>query len=76
MKYISVGKKLYEIIKISFFYMEVEAVQTDLKINDVPESEVWDIWEFEYYKVKLINNGGQAEIIDFDKWKKEHDLKK
>ena len=56
--------------------MEVEAVQTDLKINDVPESEVWDIWEFEYYKVKLINNGGQAEIIDFDKWKKEHDLKK
>lgn len=76
MKYISVGNKLYEITKISFYYMEVEAVQTDLTINDVPESEVWDISEFENYKVKLVNNGGRAEIIDFDKWKEGHDLKK
>lgn len=76
MKYISVANKLYEITRVSFFYMTVEAVETDLTKNDVPESEVWDIWEFEHYKVKLINNGGQAEIIDFEDWREKHDLKK
>lgn len=49
--------------------MTVEAVQTDLTVNDVPESEVWDISEFKNYKVKLINHGGQAEIISLDDWK-------
>lgn len=72
MKYISVANKLYEITRVSFFYMTVEAVETDLTVNDVPESEVWDIWEFEHYKVKLINNGGQAEIIDFEDWREKH----
>lgn len=54
--------------------MEVEAIQTDLTLHDVPESEVWDIGEFRDYKVKLVNDGGQAEIIDFDEWKEKHDL--
>lgn len=75
-KYISVLDKIYEVVKISFFYMEIDAVQTDLMIKDVPESEVWDISEFKNYKVKLINNGGQAEIIDFKDLKEKHDIKK
>ena len=62
-------------IKISFFYMTVEAVQTDLTVKDVPESEIWDIEEFKNYKVKLINNGGQAEIVDFDEWKDKRDAR-
>lgn len=49
--------------------MTVEAVQTDLTVNDVPESEVWYISEFRNYKVKLVNNGGKAEIVDFAEWK-------
>lgn len=52
--------------------MTIEAVETDLIINDVPEGEVWDISEFEHYKVKLVNNGGQAEVIDFEDWRKKH----
>ena len=44
-------------------------------MNDVPESEVWDVEEFRDYKVKLVNNGGQADIVDFDDWKKERNLK-
>lgn len=52
--------------------MAVEAVQTDLAVNDVPENEVWDISEFRDYKVKLVNNGGKAEIVDFDNYKKGH----
>lgn len=76
MKYISVANKLYEITRISFFYMSIEAVETDLTVNDVPESEVWNIEEFKNYKVKLINNGGQAEVIDFAELKEKYDLKK
>lgn len=75
MKYISVSDKLYEITKISFFYMTVEALQTDLTVNDVPENEVWDISEFKNYKVKLVNNGGQAVVIDFDEWKDKRDAR-
>lgn len=76
MKYMSVLDRLYEITKISFFYMTVEAVQTDLAVNDVPESEIWDIEEFKNYKVKLVNNEGMCEVIDFNEWKENHDLKK
>lgn len=72
MKYISVGNKVYEVVKISFFYMTIEAVETDLIINDVPEGEVWDISEFRNYKVKLVNNGGQAKMVDFNEWIEEH----
>ena len=74
MKYISVNKanKLYEITRISFYYMMVEAVETNLAMDDVPENEVWDISEFEHYKVKLVNNGGQAEVINFNGWKEKH----
>lgn len=72
MKYISVAEKIYEITKISFFYMTLEAVETNLTIDDVPESEVWDIEGFKHYKVKLMNTGGKAELIDFTDWKEKH----
>lgn len=49
--------------------MTIEAFQTNLTTEDVPEDELWDISEFKDYRVKLINNGGQAEVIDFEKWK-------
>ena len=54
--------------------MTVEAVQTDLTMNEVPGNETWDIGEFKNYKVKLVNNGGQAEVIDFNGWKEHYDL--
>lgn len=64
--------KLYQIIKLSFFYMSIEAVETDMVVGDVPADEVWDIEEFKNYKIKLINNGGQAEIVDFSAWKSKN----
>lgn len=48
--------------------MEIEAKQTDLTIDDVPEDETWDVGEFERYKVKLVNGSGKAEIVDFSDW--------
>jgi len=50
--------------------MEIEASETDLTIDDVPECEVWDLEEFKNYKVKLINGSGKAEIVDFEKFRK------
>lgn len=49
--------------------MTIEAIETNLTDTDVPEDELWDISEFKNYRVKLINNGGQAEIVDFEEWK-------
>lgn len=49
--------------------MTIEAIETNLTATDVPEDELWDIEEFKDYKIKLINNGGQAEILDFEEWK-------
>ena len=72
MKYLSVIDKIYCINRISFFYMEIEATETDLTIKNVPECELWDIREFERYKVRLVNNGGKAEILDFGEWKSKH----
>ena len=49
--------------------MRIEAIETNLTATDVPEDELWDISDFKNYKIKLINNGGQAEILDFEEWK-------
>lgn len=50
--------------------MTIEGVETNLTVDDVPECELWDIGEFERYKVKLINGSGMAEIVDFEKFRK------
>lgn len=60
-KYLKVNHKIYSIKRISFFYMSIEAIETELSVNDVPENELWDIGDFRNYKVKLINNSGVAE---------------
>ena len=64
-----VEDRLYEVTKISFSYMTIEAVETDLAVDDVCEDELWDIGEFKNYKVKLVNGSGKAEIVDFSEWK-------
>lgn len=71
-QYLKIQDKTYEIVDISFFYMTLEAVETDMVVGDVPADEVWDIEEFKTFKIKLINNGGHAEIIDFEKWKSKN----
>lgn len=50
--------------------MTIEATETNLTAADVPECELWDIDEFERYKVRLINNDGMGEIVDFEEFRK------
>ena len=71
-QYLKILDKLYQITELSFFYMSIEAVETDMVVGDVPADEVWDIEEFKNYKIKLINNGDQAEIVDFSAWKSKN----
>lgn len=65
-KYIKIGDtdKLYEVEKISFYDFSIEAVETDLKISDVPEEEVFDISEFKDFRVTL-KNKGMGKIVEF-----------
>lgn len=71
-RFLRIKDKLYQITEISFFYMVIEAVETDMMIGNVAADEIWDIEEFKNYKIKLINNGGQAEIVDFSEWKRKN----
>ena len=69
-KFLNVEGKIYQVTDISFFHMTIEAVETDLTVSDVPECELWNISEFERYKVKLINNSGMGEIVYFEEFRK------
>lgn len=66
--------KIYEITSINWLHSEIEAKETELSIDDVPESELWDVSYFEDFKIRLINWKGKAEIIDMAEWVKEHGL--
>lgn len=69
-KYLNVSDKIYQVTDISFFHMRLEAVETDLTAADISEDELWDIGEFSKYEVKLVNNSGKGEIVDFESWKR------
>lgn len=64
MKYISVGNKVYEVTGIQWTHSYLEAKETELNIDDVPESELWDISYFGDFRVRLVNCSGKTEIID------------
>ena len=58
-KFVSVGSKLYEVEKISFYDFSVEARETELNIDDVSKDEIFDISDMKDFKVLLINKGGE-----------------
>lgn len=65
-KYIKIGDsdKVYEVEKISFYDFSIKAIDTGLKISDVPEEEIFDISLFKDFRVEL-KNKGKAKIIKF-----------
>ena len=71
-KFLKVQGKLYQITDISFYHMTITAVEIGVSVVNAPDDEIWDIEGFKDYKIKLINNGGQAEIVDFEKWKSKN----
>ena len=62
-KYINLSNKIYRVIHISFFTMELVAEETILSAT-VPEDEVFDVMDYPGLKVTLIDMDGRAEEID------------
>lgn len=52
--------------------MSITAVEISLPAASLPEEEIWDLNFFGDYKIKLINNGGQAKIINFFDYKSKN----
>lgn len=50
--------------KISFYDFSNKAVETDLKVCDVPEREIFDISEFHDFRVKL-KNENVDNVVEF-----------
>ena len=51
-KYIKIGTdKLYKVEKISFYDFSIKAVESDLKVGDVAENEVFPIENFKEFRV-------------------------
>lgn len=63
-KYINLSNKIYRVIRISFFTMELVAEETTLSAATVPEDEVFDVMVYLGLKVTLIGMDGQTEEID------------
>lgn len=63
-KYINLSDKIYRVIHISFFTMELAAEETILSAATVPEDEVFDVMDYPGLKVTLIDMDGQSEEID------------
>lgn len=74
-KYIQVSQNIYKILEISLSDMTIKAIETDVSIADIPESEMFNITDLREFRITLVNNGGQADIIEFNVWKKEHNNK-
>lgn len=63
-KYLSVVDKLYKVEKISFYDFSIKAVETDLKVGDVAEEEIFDISQFKDFRV-MLKNGNVDNIVEF-----------
>lgn len=66
-KYIKVNDKLYRVTDISFTDMSIHAVETTT-VALVPQNEVFGLDNLREFKIRLVNNGGMADIVDFKAW--------
>lgn len=66
-KYIKVVDKLYQVTDISFADMTIRAVETTTAAL-VPQNEVFGLDDLREFKIRLVNNGGMADIVDFCKF--------
>lgn len=63
-KYINFLDKIYHVIYISFFTMELVAEEITLSAATVPEDEVFEVMDYPGLKVTLISMDGQAESLN------------
>lgn len=72
-KYISVADtKIYKVTDIDFRNLTIEAIEADISIVDVLESEVFPVEELREFRIRLCNGNGMGEVIDFGEWVKKN----
>ena len=74
-KYILILDKIYKVTSINWQHLTLEAKGTELCVGDVPESELWGVSELEEFKIRLVNNGCKADVIDMAEWRKGHGMR-
>lgn len=62
------ANKIYEVVSINWINSYLEARETDMAVDDVPDSELWDISFFKDFRIRLVNSGEMGEIVDFAEW--------
>ena len=67
-KYIEVADRLYRVTKISFTDMSIHAVETTSAAG-ILQNTVFGLEELKDFRIRLVNNGGAADIIEFGTWK-------
>lgn len=53
----------------------MEAYETNMNAGDIPESEIFILNELSEFRIKLHNQRGKTEVIDYGEWIKNHGLK-
>ena len=64
------NSKIYKVTDSNFCDLTIEAIETDLAIADIAENELFPIEEFKEFRIRLVNEGGMGEIIDFAEWRR------
>ena len=67
-KYIKVIDKLYRVTKISFMDMSIHAVEIT-SASGILQNTVFGLEELREFRIRLVNNDGAADIIEFRAWK-------
>lgn len=57
------GSKLYKVVNIDFWDLTIEARKCDVSASDVPEEELFQLEDFEEFKITLRNKGGK--VVNF-----------
>lgn len=71
-QYISVADlKVYKVNAIDFHNQMIEATETE-SIADIPEDEVFPVEELGEFQIRLINNDGNGDVVDFMEWISTH----
>ena len=71
-QYLKIENKIYHITDLSLYKMQITAVEVNTPAAELPEYQIFDYDLFKGYHIKLINNNGQAKIIDFEAWKRKN----
>lgn len=66
--------KIYKVTDIDFNNLTIEAKETDLSIDDVPDNGLWDMSYFGEFKIRLMNGKGKIKIIDMVEWIKRNKM--